>query len=260
MNTPRFTIVTCTYNAAATLPLTLRSVAAQQHAAIEHLIIDGQSADETLAQAQAYQQECREKTTDCYVVILSEPDRGLYDAMNKALDMATGDYILYLNAGDTLASDTTLSDIARDIEGLDPMPAVIYGNTLITDMEGHILRERRLQPPEKLSWRSFQQGMLVCHQAFYARLDIARECPYDLRYHYSADVDWCIRVMKDAARQHLPLFNTRRVVAHYLEEGLTTANHQASLRERFNVMRRHYGLPTTLLMHIWFAIRSCFKR
>jgi hypothetical protein len=101
--------------------------------------------------------------------------------------------------------------------------------------------------------------MLVCHQAFYALTAIAKDIPYDLRYRYSADVDWCIKVMKEAERRDLPLVNTHTVVANYLEEGQTTIHHRASLKERFDVMRRHYGLISTVFMHLWFAIRQVFK-
>ena len=98
--------------------------------------------------------------------------------------------------------------------------------------------------------------MLVCHQAFYARTDIAKNLQYDTRYKYSADVDWCIRVMRETERMGLPLYNINMVVANYTEEGATTKNHRTSLRERFDVMRRHYGLLSTVVMHVWFVFRS----
>ena len=82
-----------------------------------------------------------------------------------------------------------------------PLPAVLYGDTNIVDSDGNFLHPRRLSPPEDLTWKSFRQGMLVCHQAFYARIDFAIATPYDQQYRYSADVDWCIRVMKAAAKE-----------------------------------------------------------
>ena len=98
--------------------------------------------------------------------------------------------------------------------------------------------------------------MLVCHQAFYARTDIAKAEPYNLRYRFSADVDWCIRVMKRAEKNNLPLLRLPEVVANYLDGGMTNKNHRASLIERFKVMRHHYGLFTTLAMHAWFVFRA----
>ena len=126
--------------------------------------------------------------------------------------------------------------------------------------DGHLLHRRRLQPPEKLTWRSFRHGMLVCHQAFYALVSLAKDNPYNLKYRFSADVDWCIRVMKDAERHHLKLKNINEVVVNYLDGGMTEKNHRASLRERFNVMCRHYGLFVTLMMHFWFVVRQLKKQ
>ena len=90
-------------------------------------------------------------------------------------------------------------------------------------------------------------------------LDIARSLLYDTTYRYSADVDWCIRVMKEGERQQLLLRNIHAVVANYVREGQTTLHHKESLRERFDVMCKHYGLVQTVLLHAWFAVRSLIK-
>lgn len=259
-NMIRFSIVTVTYNAGNLLRRTADTVLAQTYPCVEHLIIDGLSKDNTVEIATEYKRRNDETDGGHEVIVVSEQDKGLYDAMNKGLRKATGDYILFLNAGDGLPSETTLKDIAGCVEEGEELPAVLYGDTDIVDADYRFLRHRRLSPPEKLSWRSFRKGMLVCHQAFYARLDIARELLYDTRYRYSADVDWCIKVMKEAEKRRLPLRNVNAVVAEYLEEGQTTANHKASLKERFAVMRKHYGITTTIAMHLWFAVRSVLKK
>lgn len=247
----KISIITVTYNAASVLKRTLDSVKAQSWQQIEHLIIDGASKDETVSMAETYKAQCPYE-----VVILSEPDKGLYDAMNKGLRLATGDYLVFLNAGDTLHAADTLETIVRSAQ---PLPGVLYGDTAITDEQGKFLHLRRLRPPKKLTWKSFRQGMLVCHQAFYALTDIAKNLPYDPRYRYSADVDWCIRVMKEAQKRQLPLVNTQAILADYQEEGQTTIHHRDSLKERFDVMRRHYGLFTTVIMHVWFVFRQLIK-
>jgi len=82
---------------------------------------------------------------------------------------------------------------------------------------------------------------------------------YDLQFRYSADVDWCIRVMKECENDGLELKNLHLTVVNYLQEGQTTLHHRASLRERFRVMVRHYGWLSTLVMHGWFAIRQLYK-
>ena len=256
-----FSVVTITYNAAAVLRPTLDSVMMQDYPNVEHLIIDGASTDETLAIAKAYQKLSDEAENGHVVKIQSEPDKGLYDAMNKGLRLATGDYIVFMNAGDRFPEADTLDKVmlAAVVGAGEERPAVLFGNTDIIDDKGNFLYHRRLSPPERLTWRSFRYGMVVCHQAFYARTDIARSLPYDTTFRYSADVDWCIRVMKEGERQHLLLCNIHAVVANYMEEGQTTIHHKDSLKERFEVMRRHYGLLTTVLLHAWFAVRKLLK-
>lgn len=262
-----FSVITITFNAEACLQRTLDSVLKQSYPYIEHLIVDGASKDNTVAIAKAYAAKSPHT-----VIISSEPDRGLYDAMNKGLQRATGDYIIYMNAGDSFPNPDTLAHVAKaatvtevftsdsNSQPLSAGPAVLYGDTNWTDNDGNYIGKRNHSAPAKLSWRSFKHGMLVCHQAFYARLDIARRFPYDLQYRHSADIDWCIRIMKEAEAQNLPLINVNEVIANYQREGQTTANHKASLKERYHIMCKHYGTPTTILMHLWFVIRGIIRK
>ena len=251
------TYVTITYNAAAVLQRTLDSVLQQDYPDIVHLIIDGASTDGTLQLVDDYIQRSNAADNGHRVQVTSEPDHGIYDAMNKGLRSLDSDYVCFLNAGDFLPAPDTVTKIVTAAAGHNgDLPAVLYGDTDIVDSDGHFLRHRRLSPPENLTWKSFRHGMLVCHQAFYARTDFAIATPYDLRYRYSADVDWCIRIMKAAARENVPLHNLHMVVANYTEEGQTTLHHRESLLERFRVMTRHYGWISTLAMHAWFVLRS----
>lgn len=256
-----FTIITCVYNAHDVFARTAESVLAQTHRGVLHLIIDGASTDGTQSLANDYMERSNASGNGHEVRVISEPDGGLYDAMNKGIAQSSGDYLVFLNAGDVFPSADTLETIAGSVTaGAVPLPAVLYGDTDIVDDKGRFVRHRRLSPPENLTWRAFRHGMLVCHQAFYVRVDIAKSTPYNLSYRYSADVDWCIRVMKEAGRRHLPLHNIHAVVVNYLDGGMSIKNHKASLRERFRVMARHYGVATTIFMHVWFAVRSVFKR
>ncbi|MGG6545259.1 UNVERIFIED_CONTAM: glycosyltransferase [Prevotella sp. 15_C9] len=250
-------VVTITYNAEKVLQPTLESVLMQGFPHVEHLIVDGASKDDTIRLAEAYQRVSEEAENGHVVKITSEPDSGLYFAMNKGLERVTGDYIVFLNAGDRFPEADTLEKVALAAEAGDgeERPAVLFGDTDIIDADGNFLFHRRLQPPESLTWESFKEGMLVCHQAFYARTDIARSIPYNTKYRFSADVDWCIRVMKSGEAKGLLLRNIHAVVALYMQEGQTTMHHRASLLERFRVMCHHYGLVTTILRHIRFLFR-----
>ena len=257
-----FSVITITYNAADVLQPTLDSVLMQDFPTVEHIIVDGASTDNTVTIAEAYKEMSDSAENEHVVRIYSEPDKGLYDAMNKGLVRAKGDYVVFLNAGDRFPTADTLEKVALAAEVGDgeELPAVVYGNTDIIDEKGNFLYHRRLQPPEKLTWRSFRDGMLVCHQAFYARLDIARKTPFDTHYRYSADVDWCIKIMREGERKGLLLRNVHAVIANYMEEGQTTLHHRASLRERFQVMCKHYGVFPTLAKHIWFVVRKLIKQ
>lgn len=257
----KFTIVTCTFNAAPVLQRTLDSVLCQKYADVEHLILDGLSKDDTVRMALAYKERSEKLGNDHDVVVISEKDGGLYDAMNKGIRHATGDYIVFLNAGDTFPDSDTLDTIASSIGDGEQLPGVLYGDTNIVDMDHHFLRHRRLTPPKRLTWRSFKLGMLVCHQAFYARTDLAKETLYNNEdYRFSADVDWCIRIMKLCAKRHLALRNVNAVIVDYLDGGMTNKNHNASLKERFHVMAKHYGYVQTVFLHLYFVLRSVVKR
>ncbi len=237
-----FSVITVCYNAEDCIERSLKSVAEQTYQNIEYLVIDGASKDRSLELVSQITPNAK---------VVSEPDTGIYDAMNKAIDLATGDYLCFINAGDSFASPTTLQEIAEEVNRKhEQVPDIIYGDTELIDENNNSLGLRRLRPPKHLSWKSFKNGMLVCHQSFYPKREL---CPkYDLTYRFSADVDWCIRIMKRA--------NTfcfiNKPLSHYLNEGTTTKNHRASLIERFHIMRKHYGLLTTLIQHLKFIFRK----
>lgn len=251
----KITVATVTWNAGTVLERTLLSVEEQDYADVQHVIVDGASSDDTLTMVRLYQE--RNTHPDREITLLSEPDHGLYDAMNKAIQLAEGDYIIFLNAGDKFHEASTLSKV---VAFADNAPAVLYGDTDIVDNNGRFLRKRHLRPPRELSWRSFKRGMLVCHQAFFARVDIAKKTPYDTNYRFSADYDWCIRIMKEARDAGLLLRNTQIVVADYLDGGMTTKNHRRSLIERLKIMAKHYGWLTAVGMHISFLWRAAVNK
>lgn len=242
--TPKFSIITVTYNAEEVLEETIQSVISQTYHHVEYIIVDGASKDNTPVIIEKYKDRIQK--------LVSEPDRGLYDAMNKGIALATGDYLCFLNAGDSFHEDDTLQKMVHSIKG-NNLPDVLYGETAIVDKQRHFLRMRRLSTPEVLTWKSFKQGMLVCHQAFFAKRTLAE--PYNLDYRFSSDFDWCIRVMKQAKTLH----NTHLTIIDYLDEGMTTRNHKASLWERFHIMAKHYGLVSTVVHHAWFIVRAVFS-
>lgn len=241
---PLFSIITVTFNAAEVLPPTLQSIKEQTFADFEHLIIDGASRDNTLDVARNAGIE--------QMIIHSEPDKGLYDAMNKSIARAQGDFLIFLNAGDSFASPNSLYRIAAlasdDVD-------IIYGQTQIVNNQREVIGMRHLSAPTHLSPESFKQGMLVCHQAFIPRRSIVPL--YDLSYRFSADYDWCIKCLK-VSRKNAYLGATP--IVSFLTDGLTNKYHKKSLKERFDIMCKNYGTLTTILLHISFIPRYLLRK
>jgi len=238
---PTISIVTVCYQAKEQIERTIVSVLEQSYPGIEYIIVDGNSTDGT--------REIISRYADKIACVISEPDNGLYDAMNKATGKATGNYLWFINAGDTLYSNNTVREMVNRCMANTNMPDVVYGETALTDSEGNFRRMRRLKAPALLTWKSFKQGMLVSHQSFVVKREIAPL--YDLRYRYSSDFDWAIRCLKKAR----DCSDSGLTLSNYLEEGLTTQNRNTSLKERFHIMARYYGWLPTVLRHIGFAVR-----
>lgn len=238
---PTFSIITVTYNASDCLEKTIKSIVNQSYPNIEYILVDGASTDGTIDIIKQYEANVS--------YWMSEPDTGLYDAMNKGLQKATGDYIWFVNAGDLLYSDNTVEKIAALIEEGGVIPDIIYGDSMIIDEHGNELGLRRLRPPRKLTWKSFKKGMLVSHQSFIVKCSLAPL--YNLTYKYSSDFDWCIRCMKKAQN----ILNTKLILSDFLDGGLSTIQRKSSLKERYRIMCNYYGKASTMMFHLWFAIR-----
>lgn len=238
---PKISIITVVYNAKSLIERTIISVLSQTYTNIEYIIIDGGSSDGTLEIAEKYQHDI--------AVILSGKDNGIYDAMNKGLSTATGDFVLFLNAGDELYSTEIISKIVS-LGDAD----VYYGNTAIVNENGVVLGDRRLSPPEELNWRSLKFGMCVSHQSFIAKRSLCDK--YNLKYAVSADIDWVIQVLKKSNK----IVNTKNYISKFLEGGASNKRRKVALDERFSIMVLHYGFFQTILNHIYILLRYPFHK
>ena len=245
---PVFSIITVVYNGAALLPGTIESVRRQSYPDIEYWIIDGGSTDGSTELIRQYAAEMPN------LHWISEKDRGLYDAMNKGLQRASGDFVWFLNAGDHLHAPDTVEKLAALIT---PDTGVLYGETLLVDdarqPAGTMSALSTRSLPKHLNWRSFLQGMTVVHQSFVARRSLA---PAYIADNLCADYDWCIRILKQSTEN----IHTGLILSDYLMGGMSKQRHRQSLRDRFQVMRQHYGLPATLLAHGWIVLRALWHR
>lgn len=234
---PKISIITVVYNGASTLEATIKSIALQSYKNMEYIIVDGNSTDTTLSIIKQ-----NDGVIDKWI---SEADRGIYDAMNKGIDMATGDYLWFMNSGDQIADPTTLE------RAIDCMPNadIYYGETVMIDDAGNEIGGRRLKTPDILTPASFKKGMLVSHQSFIVKKSLVEH--YDLKYTYSADFQWCLKAIEKADK----ICNTHLVLSKFLDGGFTKQNIVSGLKERFRIMVNHFGLLSTLYHHIFIALK-----
>jgi glycosyltransferase involved in cell wall biosynthesis len=228
---PTLSVITIVYNNARDIERTMLSVINQTYPNIEYIVIDGKSTDGTLQIIEKYQSRIAK--------LISEKDEGIYDAMNKGLAIATGDYVIFMNSGDEFFEPTTV----QEVFATSPNADIYYGETEMINDEGQSLGQRRHKAPEQFSWRDFKYGMSISHQAIYIRRSLTE--PYDRQYQLSADIDWIISAAKKAKK----IVNVNRYVAKYLVGGMSKTRHRQSLQERFNIMRQYYGLIPTVLNH-----------
>ncbi|WP_439555370.1 glycosyltransferase family 2 protein [Dyadobacter sp.] len=238
---PILTIITVTYNAEKYVARTLRSVQAAlsqvaDPALIEYLIIDGLSKDSTLSICQQY--------SSIISRIVSEKDRGIYDAMNKGMELATGQYLWFLNAGDEIFNSKVLAGL---LSATATRADVYYSDAMMVDESGreHGLRSQFTPHslPENIQWTDFALGMKICHQAFIVRKQVAPV--YDIS-NLSADIDWEITCLQRAGRvQFLPF-----ILCRYLMGGTSVQNHRRSLVDRFLVLQKHFGTIQATFNHL----------
>ena len=232
---PVLSVITIVYNNVRDIERTMLSVLNQTYDAIEYIVVDGASNDGTLEVIKRYE--------DRLAKLISEKDKGIYDAMNKGLALAAGDYVIFMNSGDEFYGNDTVAKVFATAADAD----IYYGETEMVNDERESLGQRRHTVPDKFNWRSFKYGMSVSHQAIYIKRVLTE--PYDMRYQLSADIDWIIRAAKKAKK----IVKVEGYVAKYLVGGMSKAKHKQSLLERFDIMKRHYGLIPTLLNHTVIA-------
>lgn len=232
---PKLTIITIVYNNVRDIERTINSVINQTYKKIEYIIIDGKSTDGTLDIVEKYSNQISK--------IVSEPDKGIYDAMNKGLALATGDYVLFMNSGDEIYDEHTVQEVFDSSPGAD----IYYGETEMYNDNWESLGRRRHEAPEQFDWTSFKYGMNISHQAIYIRKSILT--PYDLKYKYSSDIDWIIK----AAKKSSNIVNVHCYVAKYLVGGMSKKKHRESLKERFQIFTKYYGLIPNIFNHVIIA-------
>lgn len=236
MDNIKISIIVVVYNSRDALRLTLRSIIEQRYSNKEIIVIDGNSTDGT-------KDVIIENSLDISMWV-SEPDSGIYDAMNKGLMMATGDYVWYVNAGDFIYNEYTLENIFR---GDDLDSDIYYGDTLIVNEKSEVLGLRKKRVPNALVWQDFRKGMVICHQSIIIKKEIVEK--FDTTYKYSADYKWVIEAVKKSKSRK----NTKEIISIFSNGGATTQHRKESLNERYAIMKEFFGTFQTILSHIRFV-------
>lgn len=243
---PVVTVVTVTLNAGKDLKFTLDSVLAQTYSSIEYIIIDGGSSDGSLSLIEV----CRERVAYC----VSEPDDGIYDAMNKGIRHANGQWIIFMNAGDCFASNDAVEkamSIAND--GVD----FIYGDFECVSREG---RQRISARPLNLMW----QRISFSHQSLFSRTEIMKRNPFACSYKVVADYEFYFKMYSRGANfKHLPF-----VIARIAPAGFSGEMMWRRTFERWHVARTYRNRFETdlyYIRHIIFyilpqTVRRAFKQ
>jgi len=180
----KFTIITVCLNSEKEIEETIKSVVEQDYKDYEYLIVDGKSSDKTLNIVDKYK--------DRISKVVSEKDQGIYDAMNKGVRMSSGDFIIFMNAGDTFVDTSVLQDVYSFISKISlakqDSAGVVYGNALV-DFQGEVVKNKYPRVSKKFFYDS-----MICHQAiFFSRESFFQDNLFDKKYKLCADYDWLLR-------------------------------------------------------------------
>lgn len=209
---------------------------------VEWIAVDGNSTDGSV-------EFIREAPFTSKII---EKDKGIYDAMNKGLKAAQGEYVWFMNSGDRFHS---VDSVSRMLDFLVRFPAVdcFYGDTEFVDEKyqpmGLISKLKPQKFPLNLNKNSFRTGMSICHQSFVARRSMCEE--YNLNYRFAADVDWIIRIL-DKNPVTMPV---DFVVADFAVGGSSYQHTKKAMKERYQILGEHYGYFANILAHVWIVIR-----
>jgi len=241
----KFSIITVVYNGEKYLQGTIDSVRAQSFSDFEYLIIDGNSKDATC--------EIIKANTDVVSIWMSEPDKGLYDAMNKGLAHSKSDFVFFLNCGDHLFDKDTLSNISRCI---DVETDIVYGDTMyVNDTREQLgIRSQNTNHklPKNLNANSFKFGMSVSHQAIFVRRSIASSF---IENNLASDIDWVLSALKKSRKN----VNANIIVSEFLVGGISKQKHKQSLIDRYHVLKKHYGFISNIFNHGVIILRTALK-
>jgi len=228
-----FTVITINLNNAIGLTATIESVVNQSFNDFEHLIIDGNSSDNSLEIIKHY-------VSDTFHWV-SENDNGIYDAMNKGIAMAKGEWIIFMNSGDVFCNNQVLKQISDKI---NPDDELVYGNTIVRDTL------KRIESVGQINKRYFFYDT-ICHQSIFIKRDLFSSVGlHDLRYRILADRDFLLRAFIQGIR-----FRYCDVdVCSWESVGYSSQNRERIKEEEIILRESYFSLPERLCIRFFKAL------
>lgn len=210
----KISVITVVYNGVKTIERTIQSVLGQSYKNIEYIIIDGHSTDGT--------QQLVMKYIDSIAYFVSEKDAGIYDAMNKGIECATGDYIIFINSDDSLAENALEQGARHLCDTVD----ILYGDIYMVQEDGTETRMiGELKDIQDIIYRG------ICHQAVLASTRLLKENYFDIGYKIAADYDWLLKMYyKGVNFVYAPV-----VFSYYCATGYSAVNRELCSRECFKI-------------------------
>ncbi len=222
--TPKFSIITVTYNAEAFIEGTVQSVISQKFNSFEYIIIDGDSTDNTKAILSDYKKQID--------FLISEKDQGLYHAMNKGIRSANGEFLLFLNAGDRFLSDAVLNEIDSAIS---PETRIVSADFINVKKNGDY--NGRYIKTKACTLKNLRKDFAACHQTVFIHRTVVAE--YDLNYKILADYKWVVQASLKCTFESIVHLN--KAIVYYLDGGLSARYAKQNLLERIRLHQELFG-------------------
>ena len=236
MSFPRITVVTVVFNAEKIIKKTIQSVLSQNYPNLEYIVVDGKSQDRTIEIIKQYVKIDK---------VISEPDRGIYDAMNKGLLMATGEWVLFMNAGDLFCNPNVLRDL--ELGHVKKAVSVVYGDSIYVYGKDHFYF------PAKDKNMLRDSGMPFCHQAVLVRRTVLAAHPFDLSYKLLADYNLFRTLLLE---NFMFEYKTIPVCIYNVDGGLTDSSQWLCRREMNRILHR----DDSIVSRCFFFLKSFTRR
>lgn len=235
------TVITVCFNAEQCIEDTIQSVLRQSYKNIEYIIKDGMSKDKT-------EEKIKKYMDDYPIQYIASKDGGIYDAMNQASKLASGEYVIFLNAGDLFAGEQVVAQIAEEIQK-NNYPDLIYGDGIFISPDNTSLKQTMSKLATHKLW--YVLGGAICHQCIFAKTNLLKEFPFLLEYSICADREWMIQMLEKGKR----FVHVNIEIAKCLEDGYSLQNIAKYEQETRKCIQEHFPV----LKYVWYLLERLKK-